>query len=116
MARYPRETTVIRMARDLLHQRSMLKRGLLLSALVLLLTPTSGCIMTPRAASGLARAAIITTVVAANIALLATHDAHFHGYGCGHYHGWRDGHVVYYYGGHWEYYDQPSGAWYYYAD
>jgi hypothetical protein len=102
------------MARGLLVIGIVLKRGLLFSTLALLLS--SGCYLSPRAASGLARAALVTTVVAANVALLATHDAHYHHHHCGHRHAWRDGRVVYYYGGQWEYYDGYSGGWYYYAD
>ena len=94
----------------------MLKRGFLLTAFALLLSQTTACFMSPRAASGLARAAIFTTVVAANVAILASHDAHYHGYGCGHHHRWRDGRAVYYYGGQWEYFDDSHGSWYYYAD
>jgi hypothetical protein len=92
----------------------VLKRGFLYTALALLLAQTSACYLSPRAAHGLARAALVTTVVAANVALVASHDAHYHFHGCGHHSRWRDGHVVYYYGGQWEYYDR--GAWYYYAD
>lgn len=94
----------------------VLKRGFRYTALALLLAQTSACYLSPRAAQGLAHAAILTTVVAANVAILASHDAHYHGYGCGHHHRWRDGQVVYDYGGHWEYYDHGQGAWYSYAD
>lgn len=93
----------------------MRQRALLLAAFVGLLAQT-GCFMGSRTAGGLANLAVATAVVAANVAILASHDAHYHAYGCGHYHHWRDGRVVYYYGGHWEYYDDSSGGWYYYAD
>lgn len=93
----------------------MRKRGFFFAAL-LLLTQAAGCYMSPRTAGTLARAALVTAVVAADVALIASHDAHYHSYGCGHYHGWRDGRTVYYYGGHWEYYDHHRGGWYYYVD
>ena len=76
----------------------------------------SGCYLGPRTAGSLARAALVTTIVAANIAVLASHDAHYHGHGCGHHHRWRDGRAVYYYGGHWEYYDHSHSSWYVYVD
>jgi hypothetical protein len=103
------------MARGLL-PGGIMKRGLALAALVLLASQSTACMMSPRTASGLARAAILTTVVAANIAIVASHDAHYHAYGCGHHHRWRDGRAVYYYGGHWEYYDHHGGVWYRYVD
>ena len=89
----------------------MLKRLALLS---LLAAPATGCYMTPRAAADLTQAVLFTAVVATEVALLSTHDAHVHYYGCGHAHHWRGGHEVYYYHSHWEYYD--GGSWYYYAD
>jgi hypothetical protein len=89
----------------------MLKR---LAFLSLLLLQATGCYMTPRAAAGLTQAVLLTAVVAADVALLASHDAHVHYYGCGHEHRWRSGHEVYYYQSRWEYYD--GGHWYYYAD
>ena len=91
-------------------------RSLLPAALLLILTQTTGCFMSPRAAEGLARAAFVTAVVVTEVALLSSHDAHYNGYGCGHDHRWRDGRQTYYYGGHWEYYDRGSGGWYYYED
>ena len=87
----------------------MRKRSLFLAAAFLVLSQATGCFMSPRTASGLARAAVFTAVV-------ASHDAHYHAYGCGHHHRWRDGRVVYYYGGHWEYYDDYAESWYVYAD
>jgi len=94
----------------------MRKRSFFLAASLLVLSQATGCFMSPRTASGLARAAVFTAVVAANVAIVASHDAHVHAYGCGHHHGWRDGRVVYYYGGHWEYYDDRAESWYVYAD
>ena len=91
-----------------------MKRTLMLAGLVLALGQTTGCIMTPRAASGLARAALWTAVVAANVAIIASHDAHYHSYYCGHHHSYRDGRYVYYYQDRWEYYE--GGSWYYYTD
>ena len=93
----------------------MRNRSLVFAGLVMLLGQT-GCFMSPRTASGLAHAAFVTAVVAANVAVVASHDAHYHGRGCGHHHRWHDGRVVYYYGGHWEYYDHSGGNWYYYVD
>ncbi len=104
------------MAYRLLREGLVRKRSLLLAVLLPLLTQTTACLMSPHAARGVARAAFVSAIVAANVAMLASHDAHYHGYGCGHHYRWHDGRVVYYYGGHWEYYDDRAGAWYYYAD
>jgi len=87
----------------------MLRRGLSLAALALLLTQASAC-------NSLARAALFTAVMTANLAVIVTHDAHFHEEGCGHHHRWRDGRVVYYYEGRWEYYDGDRGEWYQQVD
>ena len=70
--------------------------------------------MSPRTAAGLGRVALATTIVAAQVALLASHDAHYHGYGCGHYHRYHGGRHVYYYQDRWEYYE--GGRWYVYVD
>jgi hypothetical protein len=92
----------------------MIKRSVKLLALVLALVPATGCFMSPRTANELGRMAFVTAVVAANVAILASHDAHYHGYGCGHQHRYRDGRWVYYYEDRWEYHEQ--GRWYYYAN
>jgi len=99
-------------ARRLQRIEAMIKRALALIGLLGVLS--SGCLMSPRTAAGLGRAAVVAAVIAADVALLAAHDAHYHGYGCGHHHRYRDGHYSYYYDGRWEYY--TGGRWYYYVD
>jgi hypothetical protein len=83
------------------------------AALALLLLQSAGCVISPRAATGLAHAALLTAVVATEVAILASHDAHYHSQYCGHPYRYYSGHTVYYYGGHWEYYE--AGSWYVYG-
>jgi hypothetical protein len=92
----------------------MLKRFLPAAALALLLASASGCFMSPRAAAGLGRAALFAAVVATDVMILASHDAHYHSFGCGHHHAYRDGRWVYYYEDRWEYHE--GGSWHAYVD
>jgi hypothetical protein len=71
---------------------------------------TLGC--TPRMFGDIARAAVFTAAVVGTAAVLAEHDAHFHGEACGCPRQWHDGHWIFYYGSGWEYYDSQNGVWY----
>ncbi|MFT7579031.1 MAG: hypothetical protein ACI9MR_000693 [Myxococcota bacterium] len=52
--------------------------------------------------------------VAIAVAVLASHDAHYHGHSCGHRYIYVEDRPVYEYEGRWEYYDEYDDRWYYY--
>jgi hypothetical protein len=108
------EMTGPSLAPDLLVMATMMKRWLLTAGLLLSLIPASGCFMSPRTAAGLGNLALATAVIAAEVAILSSHDAHYHGYGCGHHHRYHGGRTVYYYQDRWEYYE--GGSWYVVVD
>jgi hypothetical protein len=86
------------------------------TALLATVASTSGCYVTPRAASHIATAAIWAAAIAGTVVVLEFHDDHYHHEHCGHYRRWHDARWVYYYQERWEYYDQRTGSWYLYAE
>jgi len=70
----------------------------------------------PRLTADFVRTALWTATIVGYVAVLETHDAHFHFEHCGHYRRWHESQWVYYYQGRWEYYSQGDGRWYFYIE
>jgi hypothetical protein len=85
-------------------------RKLVLSAILALVLAVVSC--SPR----MFGAAMMAAAIIGTVAVLSTHDGHFHDEYCGHHRRYHEGHWVYYYDGHWEYYDHHHRNWYFYNE
>ncbi len=92
------------------------KRGWLSGALAALLVGGLASACTPRMTADLVRTALWTATIVGYVAVLESHDAHFHYEHCGHYRRWQDTQWVYYYQGRWEYYQPNDARWYFYTE
>ncbi len=95
-------------------KRSWFRAAALALALALLPASQSGC--SPRLTADFVRTALWTASVVGYVAILESHDAHYHFEHCGHYRRWHDQQWVYYYQGRWEYYNAGNARWYFYTE